>query len=125
MNGQPIRARKPWRSQGAPDDPHEELAPRQDAAYTCDRGGHSFDVTFAAKVTPPASWPCRCGGTGTYTGPGPAVAESRRSAPRLDDDLGHHMRLVRQRRTPAELEQILAERITEVRQARESGCLCS
>jgi RNA polymerase-binding protein len=59
-NGQPIRGRTPWASQGTPEDPREEMCPRQRVAYTCERG-HTFEVTFAAGISAPAAWECRCG----------------------------------------------------------------
>ena len=83
--------------------PYEEPAPRQEAPYTCTRG-HRFVVTFAAEVTPPGEWECRCGAPAGATPPASAESEHER---RMGQVLG--------RRSLAELEQLLADRLTEIR----------
>jgi len=53
-----------------PDRP-EAPAPRQLAAYRCDRG-HDFSITFYAGVVVPDAWDCRCGAGGHLSGSEPA-----------------------------------------------------
>ena len=97
----PLIGKTPWRSQGSPEDPREELCARQDVPYVCERG-HQFAVTFAAEVAAPADWWCRCGKPAGLTVPeaGPTQHERR-------------MAQVLQRRSRAEGEQLLADRLTE------------
>ena len=114
----PVRGHHPWpQGRDHSDDGRETPAPRPSAPYTCQRG-HVFAVPFAAEVTPPGEWACRCGAAATYDGPGPAATTSPgrgRSPPRMDDDPDHCMNLLLQRRTRAELEELLADRLTEIK----------
>lgn len=99
----PIRGRTPWLSQGAPDDPNEELCARQRIAYTCERG-HTFEVTFAATAIAPAAWDCRCGKpAGLATAPEAGPTEHERV-----------MAKVLEQRSHAELEQLLADRLANM-----------
>ena len=81
---------------------------RQDVPYACTRG-HRFEVTFAAGITVPAQWDCRCGAAaaldtgGTGAGPGAGGQHARNMGQLLG------------RRTPAELDQLLADRLAQVR----------
>lgn len=67
-----IRASAPWgRSDGEPEESQREEAAREPATYHCDREGcpfTPFSVPFAASVTPPPAWPCRCGRTARLDG---------------------------------------------------------
>lgn len=84
-------------------DMRERLAARQEVAYTCHRG-HTFTVTFFAGIDPPHNWTCRCGkpaGLGTQ--------------PATEPQLERRMGQVRQRRTDAELEQMIADRLAQAR----------
>ena len=81
---------------------------RQDVTYRCDRDrGHDFTVTYDAAAIPPAETSCRCGGTGHVAGH--ALAGGGQAA-----EHDRRMSQVRQRRTEADLEQILADRLAEL-----------
>jgi hypothetical protein len=89
--------------------PDAQPASRQQAAYRCARG-HAFTVALAADIEPPATWGCRCGtparpADGTDTGSGQTERDRR-------------MALLLRRRTRAELEQLLAERLADTAQQR-------
>jgi RNA polymerase-binding protein len=100
----PLRGRTPWPSVGSPDDPREDLAPRQLVPYVCDRG-HTFEVCFAAGIKVPDGWQCKCGKpAGLAAAPEAAPTEHER---RMTQLLG--------RRSRAEGEQILADRLSEMR----------
>ena len=92
----------------------EALAPRQAASYLCSKRGHEFTVMFLAGIIAPAVWDCRCGGTGTLSGSELADAA---------DGSGTEWRMakLRERRTRAELEQLLADRLAEVAPIRAAG----
>jgi hypothetical protein len=93
----------------------EPLAPRQQVTYTCGRG-HEFTVTLAAQVAAPETWDCRCG----------APAHHRAtvsSVPAALDEHERRMEQLLQRRSTAELEQILADRLAEIAGVREVGQL--
>jgi uncharacterized protein YjiS (DUF1127 family) len=104
-----------WRSvpgagAGIAERPGAQSASRQQAAYRCARG-HAFTVTLAAGIEPPATWGCRCGA--------PA-----RPADSIDPGIGQTERdrclaLLLRRRTRAELEQLLAERLADIAQQRD------
>jgi RNA polymerase-binding protein len=99
----PMHGRSPWQANRTGEVPYERPAPRQLAPYTCTRG-HEFTVTFAANVTPPPGWDCRCGA--------PAGPVERAGG---ETDRERCMRLLLMRRSPAELEQLLARRLAEIR----------
>jgi RNA polymerase-binding protein len=119
----PFSGHQPWPSRGEPTDPgREQPAPRQQAAYAC-AVGHAFVVPFAAGVIPPAEWSCSCGAPAAYTGTGPTcepITIGRRPAIPVGTATERHYRLLLKRRTPAELEELLAERITEIHGSRPS-----
>ncbi len=94
----------------------EPPAPRQQVPYRCQRG-HGFEVTFAAGIEPPWTWDCRCGV------PASSAADCASAAGLSDAEAEHerHRRLVCERRAPAELEQILADRLAELAALREAG----
>ena len=86
----------------------QELAPRQQIGYDCPNG-HHFTVMFADDVEPPAAWECRqCG----------------REALRVDTEQPEkkagkrartHWDMLLERRSIADLEQLLAERLDLLR----------
>jgi uncharacterized protein YjiS (DUF1127 family) len=104
-----------WRSMpgagtGIADRPGAEPASRQQAAYRCARG-HPFTVALAAGIEPPATWGCRCGASARAVGgtdPGGGQTERERC-----------MALLLRRRTRAELEQLLTERLADTAQQRD------
>jgi RNA polymerase-binding protein len=101
-----------WRSMpgagtGIAERPGAPPASRQQAAYRCARG-HAFTITLAAGIEPPATWGCRCGAPARPAGgtdPGSGQTERDRC-----------MALLLRRRTRAELEQLLAERLADIAQ---------
>lgn len=85
-----------------------EFAARQEVGYDCSRQ-HHFTLVFSAEADIPALWECpRCG------------AESLRSdgeRPVLKEEkpVRTHWDMLRERRSIAELEDLLAERLTLLR----------
>jgi hypothetical protein len=81
-------------------------------AYAC-ANGHRFPVPFSLDAEDvPREWTCRCGLTAVADMPGEAVTE--RLAP-VDEKPARHVRthwdMLLERRTIAELEELLAERL--------------
>lgn len=85
-----------------------ELAARQDLGFDCPNG-HHFTLTFAAEAELPTEWECpRCGqGARRSDGvePEPKDVKPQRT----------HWDMLRERRSIEELEDILAERLQEIR----------
>ncbi len=85
-----------------------ELAPRQDVTYVCS-DGHRFSMPFSVEAEVPATWDCRvCG------------AESLRvNTDRPEAKPGKHARthwdMLLERRSIADLEELLAERLEVLR----------
>jgi RNA polymerase-binding protein len=101
---------RPGASAGVAERPGAQPASRQQAAYRCARG-HAFTVALAAGVEPPVTWGCRCGAPARPAGgtdPGSGRTERDRC-----------MALLLRRRTRAELEQLLAERLADTAQQRD------
>ncbi len=95
---------------GIAERPGIELVSRQQAAYGCARG-HTFTVALVAGIEPPATWDCRCGAPARPAGstdPGSGQTQRDRC-----------MALLLRRRTRAELEQILTERLAGTAQQRD------
>jgi 5-amino-6-(5-phosphoribosylamino)uracil reductase len=87
----------------------EPQEPRQQVPYRCEHG-HEFAVTLAAQVAPPRTWDCRCGVPAHH-------ANTISTGNNVLEDQDHHRRrmaLLLQRRSAAELEQILADRLAEL-----------
>jgi hypothetical protein len=90
-----------------------DFAARQEISFVCTANGHIFTRVFSDEITPPTDWDCpRCGspasrGDGT---PAPDRAPARRRT---------HWDMLRERRSMEELEQLLAERLRELRAAQE------
>jgi hypothetical protein len=102
----PVRARSPWPANATGEVPYERPVARQAAPYQCTRG-HDFTVTFAAEITPPGEWECRCGA--------PAVGATPPAGPESEHD--RRMGQVLGRRSRAELEGLLTDRLAEIREA--------
>jgi hypothetical protein len=104
-----------WRSMpgagtGIAERPGAQPASRQQATYRCARG-HAFTVALAASVEPPATWGCRCGAPARPAGgtdPGSGQTQRDRC-----------IALLLRRRTRAEPEQLLAERLADAAQQRD------
>ncbi len=86
-----------------------EMAARQEIAFDCPND-HHFSITFAAEAELPTEWECpRCGQMARRAdGVEPEPKEVK--APRT------HWDMLRERRSIEELEDILAERLGEIRQ---------
>jgi ribosomal protein L37AE/L43A len=89
-------------------DRNTDLAPRQSAAYDCPKG-HHFTVPFAADAEVPATWECSsCGSTAQLAGAAPP--EPKRTKP-----VRTHMDMLRERRSTADLEEVLKEQLEVLR----------
>ena len=85
-------------------DRNTDLAPRQEIAFDCPKG-HHFTVPFAAEAEVPATWECRVCGTIAFTAAGDQPSPKKTKPPRS------HWDMLRERRSIADLEQVLAERL--------------
>jgi ribosomal protein L37AE/L43A len=85
-------------------DRNTDLAPRQSAVYDCPKG-HHFTVPLAAEAEVPDTWECRfCGKTAVHAGT--AAPEPKAKKPART-----HMDMLRERRTTADLEEVLKEQL--------------
>jgi hypothetical protein len=85
-----------------------EFAARQEVGYDCPRD-HHFSLVFAAEADIPSVWECpRCGAESLRSdGERPELKEEK--PPRT------HWDMLRERRSIAELEDLLAERLNQLR----------
>jgi hypothetical protein len=84
-----------------------ELAPRQDVSYDCPNG-HTIVVPFAVEAEIPALWECRCGAEALRTA-------TERPDPKPGRPQRTHWDMLLERRTVAELEALLDERLVLLR----------
>ncbi|MFI5933514.1 RNA polymerase-binding protein RbpA [Actinoplanes sp. NPDC051494] len=109
-SGSAIRGSRIGSSPMRPDE-RSEPAPRREVTYWC-AAGHEVEVRFAADVVPPDTWDCtRCGqpgGLDRNNPPGRLRAEPYKS----------HLAYVKERRSDADGEAILAEALAKVRRRR-------
>src|SRR5580692_2870150 len=91
----------------------EVPAARQQGACRCERG-HDFEVTFAAGAELPQASDCRCGARARRAGGGASL-------PPGGSDHERRMAQLRGRRSSAELEQILADRLAELAAMRKAA----
>ncbi|MCA1822679.1 MAG: RNA polymerase-binding protein RbpA [Frankia sp.] len=85
-------------------DRNTDLAPRQAAQYECP-DGHRFSVPFAAEAEVPPTWACRtCGEPAVLVGG--AAPEPKKTKPTRT-----HMDMLRERRSTADLEEVLKEQL--------------
>jgi rubredoxin len=89
-------------------DRNTDLAPRQEVAFDCPRG-HRFSVPFAAEAEVPAKWECRVCGAIAVTSTGAQPTAPKAKPPRS------HWDMLMERRTMADLEEVLAERLAVIR----------
>ena len=89
--------------------PATDIADRMEITYTC-ASGHEFTRVFAADIEIPNTWDCpRCGKMGsTESAPTPNDSSSARS----------HWDMLLERRSMAELEEMLDTRVKELRSLR-------
>jgi len=95
-------------------DRNTDLAPRQEVAFDCPKG-HRFTVPFSAEAELPANWECRVCGATAFTVTGDTPAPKKAKAPRS------HWDMLMERRTLADLEEVLAERLAVIRGERSTG----
>ena len=88
-----------------------EMAARQEVGYDCPRG-HHFTMPFSVEADVPVVWECRvCGGEALLVdGTQPEAKKSK--PPRT------HWDMLMERRTTADLEDLLAERLALLRTGR-------
>lgn len=85
-----------------------DLAPRQGVAYQCPRG-HEFAVPLAAEADVPATWECRvCGATAL-------IRDGSLPEPKRGKPARTHWDMLLERRSVEDLEEVLAERLAEMR----------
>lgn len=88
---------------------HTELAERQAVTYDCPQG-HRFSVPFAAEAEVPALWECRVCGRTALVRNGEIPTPTKKVKPtRTPWDM------LMERRTTADLEEVLAERLAVLR----------
>jgi rubredoxin len=85
-------------------DQHTEFAPRLRTAYDCPNG-HATEVPFAAEADIPPSWECRVCGATALLRDGVQPEEKKGKPART------HWDMLLERRSVAELEEVLAERL--------------
>jgi RNA polymerase binding protein RbpA len=85
-----------------------DLAPRQDVEYSCPNG-HKFEMPFALEAEVPATWECRVCGAQALRVDGVAPEEKQGKPSRT------HWDMLLERRTVADLEEVLAERLEVLR----------
>ena len=89
-------------------DRNTDLAPRQAARYDCPHG-HSFAVPLASDADVPATWDCRtCGATALLRDAGASEAKTTKH-------VRTHWDMLLERRTIPELEDLLTERLQELK----------
>lgn len=97
-------------------DHHTAFTARISTAYACGCG-HTFVLAFAADATPPEAWGCpRC--SRPATAPGCDRDPSAQPVSGRAHSTTTHMDHVKSRRSEAELEEILAERLALLRHQR-------
>ena len=89
-------------------DRNTDLAPRQEVAFDCPKG-HRFTVPFAAEAEIPVNWECRVCGAIAVTATGDLPAPKKVKPPRS------HWDMLMERRSVADLEEVLAERLAVIR----------
>ncbi len=88
-----------------------DIAARQAAEYACPNG-HSFTVPFAHDAELPFTWECRLDGTTAELVNGPVPEAKKTKPPRT------HWDMLIERRSIADLEEVLAERLEVLRARR-------
>jgi hypothetical protein len=95
-------------------DRDHDLAPRQAARYGCPKG-HEFDVPFADDAEFPGTWECRLHGATSELIGGSAPEAKKVKPPRT------HWDMLLERRSTAELEELLNERLDLLKARRRSS----
>ena len=91
---------------------HTELAARVPTTFDCPRG-HATTVPFAAEADIPSAWECRvCGATALRR-------DAEQPEPKAVKPARTHWDMLLERRSIAELEEVLAERLAALHQEQE------
>ena len=91
-------------------DRHTEFAPRLQTGYDCPNG-HETVVPFAAEADIPSSWECKCGEEAL-------LVDGERPVAKAGKPARTHWDMLLERRTRAELEELLEERLRYLRARR-------
>ncbi|MFT4156664.1 MAG: RNA polymerase-binding protein RbpA [Microbacterium sp.] len=91
---------------------------RRETTYSCDACGNDTTLMFAADAEPPQTWECRtCGADARLKVDGEAVTLDT-----TDEKAARtHWDMLMERRTHAELEELLEERLAFLRERRGAG----
>ncbi|HEV8562897.1 MAG TPA: RNA polymerase-binding protein RbpA [Actinophytocola sp.] len=89
-------------------DRNHDLAPRRTVRYACPKG-HDFEVPFSDDADIPSIWECRLHGTESKMIDGSEPEPKKSKPPRT------HWDMLLERRSIPELEDLLAERLQELR----------
>jgi hypothetical protein len=91
-----------------------DFATRQEIGFHCD-SGHIYTRTFSDEIVPPTEWDCpRCGTLSKRTDG--TVGEEKPVTRRRS-----HWDMLRERRSMEELQQLLTERLAEIRAIHEAA----
>ncbi|MGV1036313.1 MAG: RNA polymerase-binding protein RbpA [Candidatus Nanopelagicales bacterium] len=88
-------------------DNHVELAPRQPVSYDCPNG-HVTTMPFSLEAEVPLVWECRCGSEAL-------LRDGDRPEPKVAKHVRTHWDMLMERRTTADLEVLLTERLDLLR----------
>ena len=88
-----------------------DLAPRRDATYVCPTG-HRFEMPFSAEADLPLTWECRECGVAAQ------LVDGDKPEPKKTKPARTHWDMLLERRSEAELEELLTERLDLLRQGR-------
>jgi hypothetical protein len=89
-------------------DRDHDLAPRRSISYACPKG-HEFEVPFSHDAEPPTMWECRLHGSLSKLIDGAEPEQKKIKPPRT------HWDMLLERRSTKELEELLDERLEELR----------
>jgi hypothetical protein len=89
-------------------DRNHDLAPRRSVQYACPKG-HDFDVPFSDDAEPPMTWECRLHGSVSKLIDGVEPEAKNVKPPRT------HWDMLLERRSIAELDELLSERLEDLR----------
>ncbi|WP_026152542.1 RNA polymerase-binding protein RbpA [Actinopolyspora halophila] len=92
-------------------DRNHDLAPRRTVRYACSKD-HEFEVPFSDDAEVPSTWECRLHGTESKIIDGNQPEQKKAKPPRT------HWDMLLERRSVPELEELLNERLEELRSRR-------
>lgn len=95
-------------------DRNHDLAPRRTVRYACPKD-HEFEVPFSDDAEVPATWECRLHGTESEIVDG-VQQEQKKTKPART-----HWDMLLERRSISELEELLNERLEELRARRSTS----